>query len=158
MNPRNTGILLLLTAAVGAFVYFYEIRGEEARTQAEADAKRLFPGIEAEAIDSIELTTSDGVEARIERSQGNGGDAGWDLVTPLAFPADSFPADALASSLSGLASERKLDDPQPPEVYGLDSTSTERPPSDNTCDGIPQKAGDCNFVTVRAAEKTSTKK
>ena len=31
MNPRTTGILLLVTAALGAFVYFYEIGGEEQR-------------------------------------------------------------------------------------------------------------------------------
>ena len=114
MNPRTTGILLLVTAALGAFVYFYEIGGEEQRAEAEAAGKRLFPDVEAEAISSILLTTSDGVSARLEHAE-----ASWKLSEPLAFPADVFAADGLASNLAGLSSEALLEDPQPLEEYGL---------------------------------------
>jgi hypothetical protein len=41
MRPKTTGILLLLAAALGAFVYFYEIRGADARREAEEREKRL---------------------------------------------------------------------------------------------------------------------
>ena len=30
MNPRTTGILVLVAAALGAFIYFYEIQGGDA--------------------------------------------------------------------------------------------------------------------------------
>ncbi len=114
MNPRNTGLLLLVAAALGAGVYFYEIRGESARTQAEQEAKRLFPGLESEAIDSIELTTSDASAVRLERVG-----SAWKLVRPLEFPADEFAVDGIASALADAKSESRLEHPQPPEVYGL---------------------------------------
>ena len=49
MNPRNTGILLLVAAALGAFIYFYEIQGADSRREAEEREKRLFAGVEPEA-------------------------------------------------------------------------------------------------------------
>lgn len=114
MNPRTTGILLLVTLALGAFVYFYEIRGGEQRREAEERQKLLFGGIEEGDIASISLTTTDGADARLERKDGR-----WRLVAPLSFPADAFAADGLAGSLAGLASETVLEDAQPPEEYGL---------------------------------------
>ena len=115
MNPRTTGILFLLAAALGAFVWFYEIRGEAGRKDAEAAAKRLFPGIESSAVEQIELTTSDGQRARLERR-----DAEWQLALPLAAPADGFVADAIASALAQLGSESVYETPQPLAVYGLE--------------------------------------
>ena len=114
MNPRNTGILLLVALALGAFVWFYEIEGEEARQEAEAAEKLLFPGISSEDVTQVSLTTRDGVDARLAR-----GEEGWSLVEPLAFPADAFAADGLASNLAELASEVVLEDPQPLDEYGL---------------------------------------
>jgi hypothetical protein len=118
MNPRTTAILLLVAAALFAFVYFYEIRGEDARRDAEALGKRLFPEVEQGDIDAVSLTTRDGALARLERRE----DA-WTLVEPLEFPADGFAADGLASNLATLASEAALEDPQPPAEYGLDEGS-----------------------------------
>ncbi len=51
MNPRTTGIVFLVAAALFAFVYFYEIQGGPAREQAEEESKRLFPGLEDEAVE-----------------------------------------------------------------------------------------------------------
>jgi len=119
LNPRNTGILALLAAALAAFVYFYELGGEDARKQAEDDTKRLFPGLEVEALEFIELTTSDERSVRLERDEG-----GFGLVLPFEFPADTFNANALASGLVGLKSERKLENPQPLDVYGLASSAS----------------------------------
>jgi len=118
MNPRTTGILLLVAAALFAWVFFYEIRGEDARRDAEERAQRLFPDVEQADIDAITLETRDGILATLERRE----DA-WTLVDPLEFPADAFAADGLASSLATLASEAALEDPQPPAEYGLDEGS-----------------------------------
>ena len=68
---------------LGAFLYFYEIGGESARLDAEERAKRLFAGIEPGDVTWIALRTSDGVDARFEQRDGK-----WQLVSPLAFPAD----------------------------------------------------------------------
>jgi hypothetical protein len=114
MQPRNTLILAFVVAALGAFVWFYEIQGAEQRGEEESASKRVFPGLEADAIEWIELRTDDGQNARLERIE-----AGWKLVAPLAFPADRFAADGVASTLSELSAEATFDTPEPLENYGL---------------------------------------
>jgi hypothetical protein len=120
VNPRTTAVLFAVALALGAFVWFYEIGGEDQRRAAEEREKRLFPGVEAAAIDWIALRTSDGRDARIERREGR-----WTLVAPLEFPADDFSSDAIASALAELASASSFEEPQPPEVYGLDQAANE---------------------------------
>jgi hypothetical protein len=122
MNPRNTALLALVVAAVGAFVWFYEIQGGEQRAKKEEEAKRLYTGVSAEKISSIELRTEDGANARLERA----GDEGWKLVAPLAAPADRFAADGIASTLAELAPEATFDTPEPLENYGLAGEPTVR--------------------------------
>lgn len=114
MNPRTTGLLFLVAAALGAFVWFYEVEGGQERAAGEDAAKRLFPGVESEQLEWIALTTADGHAARVERREG-----AWHVVEPLAFRADGFVVDGIASSLAQLASETSYAEPQPPEVYGL---------------------------------------
>jgi hypothetical protein len=46
MNPKTTAVLFAIAAALAAFVYFYEIEGEQARVEAKAAEKRLFPNVE----------------------------------------------------------------------------------------------------------------
>ena len=121
MNPRTTAILFVVAAALGAFVWLYELEGEEGRKAAEESSKRLFPAVEAEAVEWISLTTADGHPARLERQP----QGGWRLTAPIAFPADAFAADGIASALAQLASESSWAEPQPPEVYGLGEGASE---------------------------------
>ena len=114
MNPRNTGILLLVAAALGAFIYFYEIQGAQSRREAAEQEKRLFTGVEQSAIEWIALAPPGVAPSRIERRDG-----AWRMVEPVDFPADTFGADSLASTLATLGSESVLEDPGPPEEYGL---------------------------------------
>jgi hypothetical protein len=118
MQPRTSAILLAIALALGAFVYFYEIGGEDARREAEEQARRLFPALEQDAIEWIALTTRDGVEARLERREG-----GWSLAEPVVFPADRFAVDGMAANLAGLVSEETLENPQSPGEYGLDEAA-----------------------------------
>jgi len=120
MNPRSTVVLLVVAAALGAFVWFWEIRGSEERKDAEQTARRLFPDVESGDVSFIALTTSDGAEARAERRDG-----AWHLVEPLAFPGDAVNLDAMAAGLADLARERELEEPQPPDVYGLGEDARE---------------------------------
>ncbi len=68
MNPRTTGILLVVALLLGAFVWFYEIEGEEGRRDAEARQKRIFPDVESEGIEWVALRTSDDRSVRVVRS------------------------------------------------------------------------------------------
>jgi hypothetical protein len=116
MRPKSTLLLALVVAALGAFVWFYEIEGGAERAEKEEAAKRLFPDVDAEDISSIELRTEDGVTARLEREA----DAGWKLVAPLAAPADRFAVDGIASTLAELTPEATFDTPEPLASYGLE--------------------------------------
>jgi hypothetical protein len=120
VNPKTTGILFLLAAALGAFVYFYEIRGEEGRRDAEEAEKRLFAGLEAEDVEAIAITSGDGASVRAERRDGR-----WEIVEPLVFPGDAFALDAMASALAQVTSETAIEDPQVASVYGLDADERE---------------------------------
>lgn len=97
MNPRTTGLLALVALVLGAFVYFHEIAGEGEREAAKEAEKRLFPDVEASAIDSVELTTKDGVSARFERREG-----AWKVVSPVDGPGDATALDGLASAVATL--------------------------------------------------------
>jgi hypothetical protein len=120
VNPKSTGILFLVAAALAAFVYFYEIGGEDERREAEEAQKRVVIGIEAEDVESIALTTTDEVAVAVQR-----GEAGWQVVEPLAYPADSFALDAMAAAIAQLAGGTPIEDAQGLEVYGLDDVGRE---------------------------------
>ena len=114
MNPRATGILLLLAAALGAFVWLYEIEGEEGRKEAADAEKRLFVGLDPEDVTWVELVTGEGTRVRAERDA-----AGWQIRQPLDFPGDAGAWDGIAAALTASTREAVFDEPQAPEVYGL---------------------------------------
>jgi len=120
MNPKTTAVLFAIAAALAAFVYFYEIKGEQARVEAKAAEKRLFPDLEQSEITSIALRVSDDPEIRIERR-----DDRWRIAAPIDFAADTFAADGLASAITQLMSESVIEAPQPVEVYGLRAAAAE---------------------------------
>ena len=115
VKPRNTLLLALVVAALGAFVWFYEIEGGAEREKREAASKQLFPDVTAEQIQSIELRTEEGTNVRLERTA----EADWKIVAPLAAPADRFAVDGVASTLAELTPEATFDTPEPLENYGL---------------------------------------
>lgn len=114
MNLKSTGVLFVLAAAMAAFVYFYEIEGEQGRKDAENAKKRLFAEVEQESIETISLLTTDEVRVEIGRV-----DNRWRITKPVDFPADDFVIDGIASSLTSIQSESVIEDPRPAEVYGL---------------------------------------
>jgi hypothetical protein len=120
MNPKTTAVLFAIAAALAAFVYFYAIVGEQARIEAKAAEKRLFPDVEQGEIASISLRASDAPEIRLERRDGR-----WRIVAPIDFAADTFAADGVASAITQLMSESVIEDPRPPDVYGFGAEGAE---------------------------------
>jgi hypothetical protein len=118
MNPRVTLVLFLLTVSLGAFVYLYEIRGADQRKEAEARAKRLFPGVEVSDVDAIWLSTTEGKDAEVVREAGS-----WKVEKPVVAPGDPVALDGMANALAELSSQATIPDPQAPDVYGLGDSS-----------------------------------
>jgi len=114
VNPRTTAILFGVALVLGAFLYFYEIRGEEARKEAEQAEKAVFPGVDAGDVVALQVETGEGGAARLESR-----DAGWRVTSPVDFPADEAAADGMASTLAKLTAESRLESPEEPDVYGL---------------------------------------
>jgi len=114
MNPRTTGLLALAAAILGGFIYFYEIEGESARQALRDHEKRIFPGLEADQVDAIELTTEEGLEARFERQDGR-----WRVVSPISGRADATALDAITAALSGLSREGGVVSPDGLNQFGL---------------------------------------
>jgi len=122
MNPKTTLLLFAIAAALAAFVHFYVIGGEEKRVEAAAAENRLFPDVEQDEISWISLRTSEAPEIRLERREGR-----WRIAQPIDFAADTFAADGAASAITQLRSDSVIEEPRPPEVYGLgDGASTVR--------------------------------
>ena len=112
---RNLGIVAVLFAGLGAFVYFYEIEGGKRREEAAEEAKKLFQ-FENEEVKSISLTRSDG-SIILEKENGS-----WKLVAPIEAKADEAAVDGLASELSSTLLERSLESsPVDWKDYGLEN-------------------------------------
>jgi hypothetical protein len=120
MNPKTTAVLFVVAAALASVVYFWAIKGEQARVEAKAAEKRLFPDVEQGEIASISLHVSDVPEIKLERREGR-----WRIVAPIDFAADTFAADGVASAITQLMSESVIEDPRPPDVYGLGAEGAE---------------------------------
>jgi hypothetical protein len=121
MRPRALLILFLVVAGLGAFVWFYEreLPGSDERAER---SKRLLPGLDADEISALELTTENGTVmlARTplpaEREGGEDGTATggpqgeWRITSPLEARADDAAVAALLSTLETLERKRTLED------------------------------------------------
>ena len=69
--------LALIFLALGAFVYFYELAGEEEREKAKKLEESLFR-IEEESIESLEISREEDSQVRLRKDEDK-----WMLVAPL---------------------------------------------------------------------------
>lgn len=113
MSWRNTLILLGVAVLVAVGIWLSDRQQERAHV-AEERAKRLFPDLESGQLEWVAFSTSDGQNVRLVRKDGV-----WRVAEPVDFPADAPNADAIAGALATMSSEAVIEDPQPPEVYGL---------------------------------------
>ena len=95
MNPRVTTALVVVAAALGAYVWFVELPREEA----DESEKRIL-SLDAGAVTALEVPLDGGKTARLVRA--GGGPTEWALEAPLAFPADDAAVDRLVESLARL--------------------------------------------------------
>ncbi len=107
-------LLVLLAVGLGAFVYFYEIRGEP-RREAEKDAQNKLFDIDNEAVDHIELVNTHG--ALDFEKQGTD----WFLTGEKRVRADATSVDEVIFTLNGLRIREALGVQEDLSVYGLET-------------------------------------
>lgn len=108
---KRLALLALVFAALGAFVYFYEIAGKESRDQAQ-ELEDSILRLERDRVTSISISFTGKAPVRLEKV-----DDKWMLREPLETLADSGTVDSLLRSLSGAKRDRVFDE------EGLDLTA-----------------------------------
>ena len=98
MNQRWTFALLAVAAALTAWVWFGEIKGDERKQAADAATKQFF-AIAPKDVTALELSLGGGATAKLARS----GEAGWRLESPVAYPADPETVERALANLEKLS-------------------------------------------------------
>ncbi len=103
MRFKGTFILLIIGAALGAYVYFYEIKGGEKREKAKQEETRIWK-TESASIQQIDLITP---EQHITAVRS--GEKEWKITAPKALDADAEELNRIASTASDLSRESTLE-------------------------------------------------
>jgi Domain of unknown function (DUF4340) len=103
MRFKGTLLLLLICAGLGAFVYYYEIRGGEQREKAKQEEKQLWK-LESNNIQQIDLIVPDQQVTAVRT-----GEKEWKLTAPRALEADSDELNRLASSAADMSRESVIE-------------------------------------------------
>jgi len=104
MNFKTTIIVAVLAIALGAFVYFYEIKGGEERQQAEQQAKKIFL-FEDDQVKGLTLEHS-GKEIVLTKAK----DGEWTITAPIETEADKGTVDGLVRNLKSAETDRIVAD------------------------------------------------
>ncbi len=110
MNLRRIVVLLLLVAALGTYLFVYEL------PQAEREGKKdKLLGVAYDAVTGVTLTYPDR-EIELQKD-----DQGWRLVKPVDAPADETAVKTLVTTLADAEVQKTLDQ-MPPDLapFGLD--------------------------------------
>jgi hypothetical protein len=99
MRFKGTLVLLLVCAALGGFVYYYEIKGGEQREKAKQEEKQLWK-LESNNVQQIDLILPDQHITAVRT-----GEKEWKLTAPRALDADSDELNRLASSVADMSRE-----------------------------------------------------
>jgi len=105
MRFRSTLIAAMLALGLGAFLYFYEIRGGKRREEAEEFAKKLFHFEEAD-VQKITLVRNDTTRIVLEK----GKDGLWHIAEPIETDADQDAVGRLMDTMKDASCERVVAD------------------------------------------------
>jgi uncharacterized protein DUF4340 len=104
MKWKNLGVLAVVFALLSAYVYFYEIKGEKKREEAEEKAKKLFQ-FEEKDIAQIDLKNPEGTLS-LQKDKDN-----WKMLKPVEAKADKSTCDSLAGDIINVKVDRTIEDP-----------------------------------------------
>ena len=111
---RSTLILLLLAAALGAYIWFVEMKRDP--SDDEPKSEKVFAELEADQISALTVHASNGDTTTLKKDG-----AGWKIESPVQVPADVTEVSGVTSNLSTLDITRVIDEkPESLEPFGLD--------------------------------------
>jgi len=114
MKWRNLGIVAGVFLALGAYVYFYEIKGEKKREEASEKEKKLY---QFEQKDVAALTIKTGSDEFVLQKDKDA----WKMVKPIEGKADKSTVDSVASDFASAKVDRTIEEPNIDwKKYGLD--------------------------------------
>ncbi len=116
MNPRNTLILLVILAALGAYTYFGEIqKGTGQATETPGSQSVVFTNLSGQDVLGLKVTTADGKSVELKREAGKS----WTMVTPASQAVDDTRVNSLVDQLAQLTANRVLTQTNNLAEYGL---------------------------------------
>lgn len=114
MDTRTTAMLLLAAVVLGAFIFLYELDDPLPEAPPGAEAGRLIAGVEPGDVEWITLPATDGRRVELRRIDG-----GWEMISPVRFPADSPVVDAIVRQMIELDVEGVVSGEAGPAAFGL---------------------------------------
>jgi hypothetical protein len=103
MRFKGTFILLIIGAALGAYVYFYEIKGGEQRDKAKQEENRIWKA-DGASIQQIDLITP---EQHITAARS--GEKEWKITAPRSLDGDAEELNRMATTASDISKESTLE-------------------------------------------------
>jgi len=113
---RNTAILAVLAAALGAYLFFFErFRDAPAADAPDSPRGKVFDKLDAAKIEEIQIAAGSGETTTLRKV-----DNTWRVTAPVTVPADQAEASGAASNLATADVQRVVDE-QPKDLapFGL---------------------------------------
>ena len=111
---RSTLVLLALAAALGAYIWFVEMKRDP--SDEEPKAEKVFAALEADSISALTIHASNGDTTTLAKAG-----ADWTIEKPVQAGADASEVSGVTSNLASLDLTRVIDEkPASLEPFGLD--------------------------------------
>jgi hypothetical protein len=151
MSSKNTWLWLTAAAALFAFIFLFE----RFRPRPDAGPAYLLPGLNANAVKTVQIRPAGQIDIRVERTNG-----GWQLMEPVAYPAQNTNVQKLLDALQQATVAHRISekefrkDPKAGENFGIEPPQLSlildsRPP---VFFGHRTSPGDQVFVRVPGVE------
>jgi hypothetical protein len=116
MRFKGTSVLFIVLVAIGAYVYFTEFRGREAREEEEASKSKVLQ-IDAKDITEISLIYPDRTITGVKKGENQ-----WEITSPSGVEADSDAWELLTTGISDFKRDATVaENAQDLSVYGLNN-------------------------------------
>jgi len=125
LNVRSTLIYLIIALLLGG-LYLWDVRSEKEEKALEEEAKVLFPGLDSEKLERIELERGDETIV-LRRIAEDASEASWTITSPVKTGADDFSVNRITSLLPHLKYTRIIEqEAEDAASFGLGNPADDR--------------------------------